>query len=267
MHHLETIVRNLKNKDKVDAVFVTGSHGTADQKDYSDIDLIVLLKENINNIRSVFTWIDGKFADIFFFDHADLMRIESEKEVEANEMDAVFVYWLKKAAILFDKSGKLSKLAIMVRNNKTDQAFVSTEKQRDVWQKINYNYIANKRYYDSHDPLYHEALEMRLLYSVIEVMTGYLALRGIPWRGEKDAVKYIRKSDPGYYDIFESYTKARNLDERFKLYDSLVKNVFPENYRLWGAKDVITMFKDQTVAGEDTAASQYWDYLVSGDEK
>ncbi len=264
MYRLKGIVNNLKAKDEVDAVFTTGSHGTTEQKDYSDIDLVIILKENKNSVRSVFTWIDDKFADVFFFDHADLSRIEKEKELDANDMDAVFVSWLKKAKILFDKSGKLSKL---VEEVKIGQQIVSSEKRRDVWQKINYNYIANKRYYDSRDPLYREALEMRLLYSVIEVITGYFNLRGIPWRGEKSAVKYIKESDPDYYNIFKSYTEGRDVDERFKAYEKLVRNVFPDGYPLWRTGDTTTILKDKTVADDGSAVSKYWDYLVSGDER
>ncbi len=260
MYHLDEIIRNLKAKDEVDTVFITGSHGLGEEKPYSDIDLVVVLKENSEKIRSVFTWIDGQFADVFFFDHSDLARMGAANILEADSMDGIFISWLKKASIFFDKSGKVTRL---VSSTKDLRISVPESRQKEVWQKINYNYIANKRYYESNDPLYREALELRLLYSAIELITGYLALRGILWRGEKEAVKYLKEHDPKFYSLFLEYTAAENLEARFAAYSKIVKAVFPTGYKLWEESDVITMFNDQTLADEGTQAAEYWDHLVS----
>ena len=67
MSIFNTIIEKLKTKDEVDAVFVTGSYGIAQEKSYSDIDLVIILRKNTNKLKSVYTWIDGVFADIFFF--------------------------------------------------------------------------------------------------------------------------------------------------------------------------------------------------------
>ena len=54
MPKLYTLIQKLKGKDDVDAVFIIGSHGRGEQKPYSDLDLVVILKENIHHLKSVY---------------------------------------------------------------------------------------------------------------------------------------------------------------------------------------------------------------------
>ncbi|HUD04222.1 MAG TPA: nucleotidyltransferase domain-containing protein, partial [Candidatus Paceibacterota bacterium] len=109
MSRLQEIIEKLKNKDQVDSVFLTGSQGL-EKRPHSDIDLVIILKENSEKISSLYTWVDNTFADIFFFDHSDLKKIETAKKLGANNMDGILVSWLEKATIQFDKSGKLTGL-------------------------------------------------------------------------------------------------------------------------------------------------------------
>ncbi len=52
MNTLDNIIENLKIDDNIDAVFMTGSNHNSEAKAYSDIDLVVILKEN--KIRTFF---------------------------------------------------------------------------------------------------------------------------------------------------------------------------------------------------------------------
>jgi len=138
MEDLEKIIDALKLNDDVDAVFITGSFGAKNAKPYSDIDLVVLLNENKMNLYSLYRWVDGIFADIFFFDMADMERISSLGKNDGNAMDGIFMSWLKKADIRFDKSGVLADL-----KNKTaadGATLVSKKDKQSFWQKINYNF-------------------------------------------------------------------------------------------------------------------------------
>lgn len=255
MTELDKIIEKLKSNDDVDAVFLTGSHGTQEAKAYSDIDLVIILKENKNNLYSLYRWIDGIFADIFFFDLTDLKRIENCAGKYENPMDGAFMSWLKKADIKFDKSGNLS-----VLKNKTDESgesLVQTKDKDSFWQKINYNFVANKRYFESNDPLYLEALELRLLYSMIEVICGYVAFRDISWRGEKEAVKYLKNNHPDFYNIFKSYSTSNNLADKFRFYEQMLNLVFTDEYKKWTEKDEIILKKDFSVAEPNESTTTY----------
>src|SRR3989344_7053424 len=224
MNSLSKIIEKLKSSEDVDAVFITGSHGTKESRSYSDIDLVIILKENRKNLYSLFRWIDGVFADIYFFDLDDLKRIGDITEPHEDSWDEVFLEWLKKSDINFDKSGTLSELKNKTKEN--GNVLISTKVKNDVWQRINYNYVANKRYFESKDPLYLEALELRLLYSVLKIISGYLSLRDVAWRGEKAAVKYLKNNHLDFYNLFIKYSKSELLETRFELYSQMVNLVF-----------------------------------------
>jgi hypothetical protein len=262
MNTLETIIKNLKSKNDVNAVFLVGSYAVGEQKPYSDLDLVIILNRNIKKIRSIFTWIDSIFADIYFFDITDLERISKTSSSPANSTDAIFVSWLKAGNIQFDKSNKTT---ILRANLENIQIIVPKDEQWSSWQKINYNYIANKRYYESGDPLYHDALNIRLLYSVAELLTGYFSLRGLQWRGEKNAVKHFREHDEDFFNNFINFTKATTIKEKFEAYNHMVMRVLPGNYKLWSKNDVIAIPSEATVPGEQSELIKYWKDLTDHD--
>lgn len=261
MPYLDQIIEKLKSKEQVDAVFLTGSHG-AGRKAYSDIDLVIILKENDKKVGSLYTWIDGVFADIFFFDHADMDMIESAKELPENKMDGKLVSWLEKGVIQFDKSGKLTAMGAKIPELKKKMLVTSGEKDL-FWQKISYNWVANERYFKSGDPLYYEALEIRLLYSVVEVINGYFVFRGIAWRGEKGAIVYLKEKDADFYGLFSAYTKAATFDEKFKFYSQMVQKVFPKGSRfaLWKESDILPQPKGRP-AGIEPELVAWWGGLI-----
>jgi hypothetical protein len=258
MPELHALIKKLKEEDNIDAVFITGSHGRGEQKPYSDLDLVIILRENTHQIKCVYTWIDGIFADIFFFDRADLQRITQADDIDANSIDGILLSWLEKANLEFDKTGSISEL----QKNKTvrENCDVTDSEQRTAHQKISYNFVANARYFESDDPLYHEALEIRLLYSVIELITGYFILRGIPWRGEKNAVAYCKVYDPEFYGLFQKYTQSSDLKTRFELYRVMVARTLPDGYSLWSQHDTIAVPKNPNA--DSAMLKEYWERLV-----
>ena len=256
---LNKIIKNLEMKPEVDAVFSTGSYGTKMSKSYSDLDLVIIFNENNRDIKAIYTLIEGKFADIFFFDRADLNRLFEAKEYPTNAWDTVLVSWLQKASVFFDKSGELSKLIDKVK--KVNSFSVSAKGQRDFWQKINYNFVANERYFKSGDLFYHEALEMRLLYSVSELISGYFVLRNIPWRGEKEANKFLKQSAPDVYLLLQKYWRANNLAERFNIYVELVDKVLTDDYGKWKKDDVIVTLNNQELPANDKSLIEFWNNL------
>lgn len=257
---LKFILEKLKKNRNVDCVFLTGSHGVGRQKPYSDLDLVIVLKRNTKNIKSVYTFIDGAFADIFFFDLNDIRRISGSKELSQSSFDSMFLDWLWKGKILFDKSGKVSRLAGKTKRPRIKTPF---SEKFNAWQQISYNYLANKRYFESNDPLYHEALEIRLSYSVIQLITGYFNLRGIPWRGEKLAVQRLKTDAPDFYKLFRMYTISPDLTKRFELYIQMVKKVLPRGYKLWDKNLAIALPKGQVKSGIIIKyLTKYWKGLL-----
>jgi len=260
---LDQVIHALSLKEGIDAVFVTGSQGIGSDKPYSDIDLVVILQKNDEKIKSIYTWIGGKFADVFFFESSDLERIASAAEIDANSLDGCLVSWLQKATIFSDRSGTISRM-------KGDASLATKLKiipasRYSSWQKINYNLIANTRYLESGDIESLRALEIRLLYSVVECLTGYFEARGVPWRGEKMAMKYLYEHDSDMRHAFERFTSAGDVRARFEAYRTMVGLALPESLgmKMWRIGDVVS--ESQRKDASDTDRShlvEFWHKLI-----
>lgn len=193
---LQEIITKLSKNDNVDALLLCGSTATGKQTKSSDYDLVLVVKEKPEKLLSLFTYIDSLPADIFFYSLADIKRIISDKKVKEGG-ETWLIHWLPKGKISFDKSGDLSKLQRMISEIK----YPSDASVNASAYKINYNLVNNTRYFESEDPLYHSALEIRLLYSIVEALVEYFSMRHIYWEGEKTAVQYLEDHDPEYLSI------------------------------------------------------------------
>ena len=255
MEQLDRIIEKLKLNRDVDAMLITGSLGVGKSKPYSDIDLVVILKENKNSLYSLYKWIGGIFAEIFFFDMSDIQRINTSKNIDSDNFDAILLDWVKKSNIYFDKSGVTTYLKS--KSSEIDISLVSEKSKNGYCQRINHNYITDKRYFESGDKIYHESLEMKLFYSMEQIICGYFALRDMPWRGEKNAILYMKENAKDFYKMFQDYTSATSLIERFKAYSHMVELVFTKEYKKWTTDTEIILKKDFSVADEKDSASIY----------
>jgi hypothetical protein len=261
MTELESLTRNLENNSSVDAIFLTGSHGLDTYSSSSDIDLVIILNENPLNIRSVYELIDGVFSDIFFFTKADLETLLGSTTVSANTPleQGILLSWVRNAKIIFDRSGTLTKLhasAPWITQEIPDHEKV------DILQRVSYNLFQNTRYFLSNDPVYHEALNIRLLYSVVECISAFLTLRDRPWRGEKDAIVYLKETGASLYRDFLSFQTATSLDEKMTCYEAMAQKVPPLGTELFDYTTSIPLTKGPTTQEQLDSLRTYWEKLA-----
>jgi len=222
---------------------------------------VVILKEKTSNLQSLFQWVDGKPCDIFFFDGAILQLFLEAKTIPANKMDAVLLDWLDTAKVYFDKSGILKSLMDNKESLKA-KLEVPIEEMVSFESKINAMYVTNKRYFDSGNPEYHDALETKLLQDIYDVLIGYFEFRSIPWRGEKTMLGYLKENDKTFYDAYVSCLRSVTPSEKFKLYEGLVFIVFHGEYCLWD-KEVVTPYTNRPLKKEQQAhLVEYWKGLI-----
>lgn len=261
MNSLDKIIEKLKSDSNVDTVFMTGSNHNKEAKTYSDADLVVIFKENKDELYCLYEWVDNIFAEVFFFDLNDLKRITLSEKLDAESFDAILLDWVKKSNIYFDKSEILTKLKSKAQD--IDVSSQSDSSKEGFWQRTNHNYIVDKRYFESGDPLYHEALEIKLFYSMEQVICAYFAFRDIPWRGEKNAILYLQENNSYFYQLFKNYTSATYLAERFDAYSKMFEVMFTDKYKKWTEKDKIILKKDFSVLNLDDQTTNYINSLFN----
>lgn len=253
---LTNLIEQLKLSPRVRGIFSTGTTATK-LSPSSDIDLVIILDKNDEAIKSVYTKIENRFSDIFFFDIDFINQLKDQQEVSGNNFDGMFLVWLIKGKIEYDPENLLVTLKNRIDKNPPLQNVTDSEK-RDFWIKTNYNFIANLRYYNSSEELYRKALEMRLLYSVIELITAYFSFRGIPWCGEKVAVKYFEEHDPEFFSVFQKYTQSSNLDAKMEYYQDLFNKIFFGDYQKWDDSFTVGISKND---GYKPELTKWWEEL------
>lgn len=235
---LTDIISNLKTKDQVTAVFLTGSGANSSLTDHSDYDLVIILADDEIDVKSVYTFIDNKFADIFFFTEKNVKELAEETEVNPNSMNGILLNWLNNAKIEFDKTGSISELQNKIKNGHFTTA-IPEDEVTSILNKVNYNFICNQRYHQSQDDLYLKALDIKLLYSVVELITAYFTFRQIPWQGEKQAISYLETNDPAFYRQFQNFLASKDIDERMRFYGKLFNLAIPNPLNRWDNNIVI----------------------------
>ncbi len=255
---LSKLIAQLKSSPRVKGIFLAGATALKPSPS-SDIDLIVLLDKNSEGMKAVYTAVEHRFADIFFFDVAFVQRLKAKREVSGNGVDGMFVRWLAAGTIAYDPLNLLRETKEKISERPPTQKISNMEK-RDAWVKVNYNFIANSRYYRSRNARYHTALEFRLLYSVIELVTAYFLFRNIPWRGEKAAVRYFTEHDQEFLEIFRKYAASASLAEKMKRYRALFAKVFFGGYARWENGFVIPISNNHNQF--DPALLRFWNGLI-----
>ena len=241
-------------------IFTTGT-SVSKLTPASDLDLIVILDKNSEGIKSVFTTIGNHFSDVFFFDVDFLNQLSKKREVLGNTFDGMFVAWLSTSEIAYDTEHLLRNLKEKIAASHFTQKVSDVEKT-DVWVKTNYNFIANSRYYNAGDKLYRRALELRLLYSVSELITAYFSFRGMPWRGEKAAVRYFEEHDKKFLETFRKYSASGSLEKKMKYYRALFAKVFFGTYRRWEKGFIVPI---SNVGNRfDPGLRRFWSELIGG---
>jgi predicted nucleotidyltransferase len=256
---LGDVLARLKNNPSVDAVLLMGSTANKTMHKYSDYDLACVLRDAPQKIMGITSFIDHKFSEIFFYSIAEVEQAIKNESIDLNNKEGWIANWLRDGEIVCDKSGLLKRLkekSINIGFNIDKGAIYKT------WYRINYNLVQNSRYFESDSNLYHQALDIKLLYSILEVFTGYFDIRNISWTGEKNALKWLKENDHDFLKIFQSCLRVNDA-EKFNLYKKLVELALKPVDGIWKKNTEAVMPSNDTDDAAIKFALDYWDGLVA----
>lgn len=117
------------------------------------------------------------------------------------------------------------------------------------------------------DPDYVTALDVRLLYGLGDVLTGYFAIRSQRWEGEKAAIRRLREHDPAFLVLFKRCLAEQDRHAKFALYEQLCREATASDGGLWAREPTSAHLRDP---GKETpeahaAATAFIQSLVRGD--
>jgi hypothetical protein len=216
---LDDFVARLAARPLIEGILFVGSTATERMTPTSDYDLLVVFESLPAPLRLVTTWVDGRLTEVFCTTTQAIAHVgEAEGGFAENSEEGALLTWLRSGRIAFDRRGVLRD-ARAAALNAAPPTPPSDDAAYEAWYKIGYSVAQTKRYLAANDPNAHVAVEMRLLYSLADVMTGYFTVRRMPWKGEKAAIRYWTDQDPEFLARFRAClaeTDCRRKVERYK---------------------------------------------------
>jgi predicted nucleotidyltransferase len=260
---LDEVIGMLASQDRVEGVLLMGSAVCGEVGPASDYDMVVVLSELPDSLHSGLVYVDGRLTDLFFVAVQDVvMLLEDPEPVAAASWPGLLVRWLTTGRIAFDRSGHLESARRAVR----DAALLQPTTPGDAystWYKINYDLRHNKRMLNSDDPVYLLAVDIRLLYSLADVLVGYFTLRGLLWQGEKKAIRYWSAHDPNFVALFQAYSAETDRGRKLHLYEQMAALTTEPLGGLWPAN--ASMFRplpgSETPSHDAEQALLFWNRL------
>ncbi len=232
---LDEFAVRLASHAAVDGILFMGSTGSGALNAASDYDLLLILADDPAAPRMIVTWVDGHFTEIYCTPITALARIVAEPTAwrEGSDEGAV-INWLRDGRIVHDRAGRLAGAQAIARAA-LPLAVAAPEGAYWAWGALGYNVAQSKRYLASDDPIYREVVDFRLLYGLAEVMKAYFTVRGLPWRGEKEAIRHWTAHDPAYLTLFRSCLAETDRARKVAHYEELARRTLVPVGELWAA--------------------------------
>ncbi|MCB0015874.1 MAG: hypothetical protein KDE34_28360, partial [Anaerolineales bacterium] len=148
--------------------------------------------------------------------------------------ESALVNWLGQGQIVYDRDGLLASTQAHLPAPEAISRSTPIAKLNHL-NGINYNLRQNERMWRQPEPTYQQALAIRLLYSVSDILVAYFALRELPWQGEKEAIRHWQRTDPSFWQLLAQYLHSATLDEQMPLYRQLAAAAVAPAGPLWPA--------------------------------
>ena len=263
--HFDSLVERLKKSPRVDGLMLLGSTGQSTLNAFSDRDLLVVLDECDPTITNGAVFCDDVLVDLVIATRQQIEDLIAAEPglLSLSESRASFFNWVPSGTIVLDRSGRLESLRKALSGHGPGPKLTEGEVVKRADHAL-YNLAQTRRMSRSPDSVYRQAIDLRMLYQLADLMVYYFNLRGLPWRGEKEAIRYWQSFDAGYLDLFMRCYWERRRPERVSLYAELVKaTIEPVDFQ-WdtdGPNFVLSPPKDMTRENLERA-QRFWQSLL-----
>ena len=197
----DAVLTRLAGREAVAGILLMGTTATGALTPSSDYDLLLVLDRPVVPLSLLTTVIDGRCAEIYATTAAGLRRIAATTTPWSDSSaEGAIARWVRTGRIAHDRLGVLAEaraaLVALPATQPTEAAVYGT------WRSIGYNLAILRRYLASDDPAAREAVDWRLLHDLGALAAAYFTVRGLPWRGEKESVRYLTREDPDFLDRY-----------------------------------------------------------------
>jgi predicted nucleotidyltransferase len=231
---LEEVRERLTRNPSVLGIMLMGSARQKKIKPWSDYDILVIVDKGPMPYRSLFTYIGGRMADVMLTgrEMLDKLAAAADGPFVSGSVERVIELWIHGGHVLLDRTGLLAKIRERKGNRPACKPPPDLDTYR-LWNMLNYSLRESERLAKAKDPIYQNALAMRLEFTIAPIIGGYLGFRGMEWRGEKEAFRYFKEKDPAFYRLLQRYFREGNVAKRLKLFRKMAEKVLEPVGGIW----------------------------------
>jgi hypothetical protein len=244
---LDEVVAALARAEWIEAVAVIGS-GNGGLRPESDLDLLVVLADDAPRLGVGLTHVGGRLTDLVFARSTEIaalgeaLRDGSRLQAEQSRLAAS----LAEGRVRHDRSGATTHVAGLARERPRLPAPSTPADQYALWFSVNFNVLHTERMARSADPLYGDAIDLRFLYQLVDLLYGYFRLRGLEAHGEKEALRRLAIWDPAWLKLFQSCLHEPDRARRVALYRQLAQAALAPFGPLWSQESTALTLENAT---------------------
>lgn len=223
------MLAHLKAHRAVLGLVAYGSDHAADGYTQGDIDLFVVLQEKDPAVESLHFYINDTPVDL------NLITLDQLRNLESEHGFAFFA--LQNGRVIFDRSGSLDYEIRKLRERATLNEPINLSQHELAFIRHGHRHIFDKL----RNRLESMPLTSRLLMhsNIYWLVVNYFQVRGLPYRGEKQALEYLREYDPQVYAGLQDFYTAENIERQVEISREISQRVLRPIGGLWRRDEVL----------------------------
>ena len=262
---LDTLLARLRRHPDVDALLLVGSSASRPGP-ASDIDLLIVVDAMPVAVNALTTQIGTRQGVVHLMTTERIEQYLAQTEpFDANDRGGFLVSWLRTGRILYDRSGRLHRLADRTYSDRW--LIIREDSVYDAWYRVNLDVRYVRWLGSATDPLTVMAVDARMLAALYRALTAYFTLRRIPWRGEKAAFDYLQHHDPGFWDRFEVCLNTPDRAQKMALYETLAALALDPAGGVWEDDETAVELAEPPTGDALGAGLEFWEQLVTLSER
>jgi hypothetical protein len=263
---LPVVIAQLGQHPAVDGVVTIGLTLQTTISSASDYDLLIILNTMPVPLFVGITTIDHRLTDLMFATTAHVHTIlTTTVPLDGETWEGRLARWLMGGHIHVDRHGQLQQAQTKVQYGPWIRPFAPLDSY-GAWIGVNYNLLHTRRLFQSDDPVYHAAAELRIvLYGVSSLLLSYMRVRNLPWEGEKAVIRYLQAHDVPFLVRLQHLLRTGDLAEKMALYEQLATVTLAPIAPLWSGEPTVLWHDEQPNTWTTiTEGLAFWETLVAG---
>ena len=134
-----------------------------------------------------------------------------------------------------------------------------------IWFETNFRWQHTKRLLASADASALTTLDLRLQAGAKQVLADYFRLRGLPWPGDKEGIRYLTGQDPAFLELLRACLAAADRESKVRRFEQVVQAMLAPAGGLWPAGVTAIQLRPDVPGERESvgAGLAFWESLVT----